>query len=216
MPDEARKPGSSPVTEEEIQAREAHITGKPPRISPLAPGEFGPEATETVAALRGALSAGPSSGEVPEIIATLLRHPALFRPHLNLAMQLFTGALLPRDREIAILRTVWLCMAPYEWGEHVAAGKRVAGLTTEEIERITMGSAAPGWNEQDRSLIRAVEELHDTAMISDQTWAALARRFDERQLIELPILVGQYQGVSYLENALRLRLIPGNPGLSAR
>jgi 4-carboxymuconolactone decarboxylase len=44
----------------------------------------------------------------------------------------------------------------------------------------------------------------------------LKRSLDARRLIELPILVGQYQGLAYLQNALRLRLIAGNPGLSAR
>jgi hypothetical protein len=39
---------------------------------------------------------------------------------------------------------------------------------------------------------------------------------DERQLIELPYLIGNYTKVAYLQNALRLRLRGGNRGLSAR
>ena len=45
--------------------------------------------------------------------------------------------------------------------------------------------------------MRATEELHANAMISDATWATLSKRLDDRQLIELPVLVGQYQGVAY-------------------
>jgi hypothetical protein len=52
--------------------------------------------------------------------------------------------------------------------------------------------------------------------ISDATWGMLARRLDERQLIELPIVVGQYQTVAYYQNSLRLRLHTGNLGLKAR
>jgi alkylhydroperoxidase family enzyme len=132
-----------------------------------------------------------------------------------LAFQLYGGKLSPRDRELVVLRIGWLCKAPYEWGEHVKIGKRV-GLTQEEIERATRGSTAPGWGEDDRAIVRAAEELHQDAMIADETWEVLSRRLDEQQLIELPLLVGQYQGLAYLQNALRLRLIPGNPGLSAR
>jgi alkylhydroperoxidase family enzyme len=139
----------------------------------------------------------------------------LYRRHTELAFQLYGGALAARDRELIILRTGWLCKAPYEWGEHVRIGKRV-GLTAEEIERVRTGSTALGWDENDRAILSAVEQLRENAMISDETWAVLARRLDERQLIELPILVGQYQGLAYLQNALRLRLIAGNPGLSAR
>ena len=61
-----------------------------------------------------------------------------------------------------------------------------------------------------------LHELHGDSMISDATWSALAKRLDERQLIELPIIVGQYQTVAYYQNSLRLRLHTGNLGLKAR
>ena len=64
--------------------------------------------------------------------------------------------------------------------------------------------------------MRATEELYEDAMISDATWATLAKRLDERQLIELPIVIGQYQAVAYYQNSLRLRLHDGNLGLKAR
>ena len=34
--------------------------------------------------------------------------------------------------------------------------------------------------------------------------------------VELPILIGQYQTLGYLQNALRVPLWPGNEGLAAR
>lgn len=198
----------------DVSARETLILGKPPRIEPLPPSELGEEATRSALALRKAASA-PLSSEVTEYTATLLRHPNLYHRHAELGMQLYTGALVPRDRELLVLRTGWLCQAPYEWGEHVKIGKRV-GLSDEEIERVILGSTAPGWNEHERALLSAVEELYQDAMICDATWAVLARKLDERQLIEVPVVVGQYQGLAYLQNSLRLRLGPGNTGLSAR
>jgi 4-carboxymuconolactone decarboxylase len=219
MPSNVPRQGAFVASESEsafdTRAREALILGKPPRIPPLQPGELSREAVETVAILRKAVSLPPSE-YVPEFTATMLRHPALSRRHIELGLQLFGGALSPRDRELAVLRTGWLCKAPFEWGEHVAIGKRVAGLTQEEIERVTHGSTATGWNEDDRAILRAAEELHEEAMISDETWSVLSRRLDERQLIELPILIGQYHGIAYVQNALRVRLLPENLGLSAR
>jgi 4-carboxymuconolactone decarboxylase len=194
--------------------REALILGKPPRIPPLQPDELGKEASETALALRKAAT-GSSSDEVTEFTATLMRHPALYRCHVALGIQLYRGAMAPRDRELAVLRIGWLCKAPYEWGQHVKIGKQV-GVTQAEIERVIHGSQAPGWNEHDRAIIRAVEELIEDAMISDETWAVLSKRLDERQLIELPLLVGNYVAMAYFQNSLRLRLIPGNPGLAAR
>jgi alkylhydroperoxidase family enzyme len=125
----------------------------------------------------------------------MLRHPYLYRRHVELAFQLYSGKLSPRDRELVILRVGWLCKAPYEWGEHVKIGKRV-GLTQEEIERATRGSTASAWGEHDRAIVRAAEELHQDAMISDETWKVLSRRLDEQQLIELLLLVGQLSEAS--------------------
>ena len=125
------------------------------------------------------------------------------------------GALTRRDAELAILRTAWLCQAPYEWGEHVVQGK-TAGLSAKEIERIIAGPSARAWNAKDRAILRAVEELHDDAMVSEKTWAALAKHLNDAQLFELLVLVGQFTMVGYFQNTLRLRLEPGNLGLKAR
>lgn len=153
---------------------------------------------------------------LPEIVRTMLRHPELFARQTDIGIQLLgRGALSGRDRELAVLRIGWLCRAPYEWGEHVHVAKKV-GITSEEIERITQGSAAPEWCEHERAILRAVEELYANAVISDETWAILAKRLDDRQLIELPIVIGQYQTVAYYQNSLKLRLHEGNLGLKAR
>jgi hypothetical protein len=53
-------------------------------------------------------------------------------------------------------------------------------------------------------------------MISDATWATLAKTLDEGQLVELPVLVGMCQMLGGLTNSVRLPLRPGNEGLSAR
>ncbi|MDB5972231.1 MAG: carboxymuconolactone decarboxylase [Hydrocarboniphaga sp.] len=157
-----------------------------------------------------------SLSQLPEIIRTMLRHAELFAVHTDVGLQLLArGALSLRDRELAILRIAWLCQAPYEWGEHVRVGKRV-GLTSDDIAQVIDGPDAAGLDEHDCAILRAVDELHGDAMISDATWETLAKRLDERQLIELPIIVGQYQSGAYYQNSLRLRLHTGNLGLKAR
>jgi alkylhydroperoxidase family enzyme len=153
---------------------------------------------------------------LPEIVLTMLHHAELFALHTDVGLQLLArGALSFRDREFAVLRIAWLCQAPYEWGEHVLVGKRF-GLTGDDIARVIDGPDAVGLDEHESAILRAVDELRGDAMISDATWRTLANRLDERQLIELPIIVGQYQTVAYYQNSLRLRLHAGNPGLKAR
>ncbi len=196
-------------------ADEAAITDLPQRIAPLEPQEVTPEAHARSAHIRASFGVGEND-RLPEVFATMLKHPGLFRAQLEMGIELAAkGAIPPRERELAILRTAWLCRAPYEWGEHVDIAKRY-GVTAQEIERCTEGSAADGWGEHDRALIRGVEECYADQRITDATWAALAKSWSEQQLMEFPVLVGQYFSTALLQNALRIRLADDNPGLSAR
>jgi len=202
-------------TNADIAAREALVLGHPPRIEPLQSNEYDAAAERIVTEIRAAVGAPPAE-EMPEYFATMARHPELMRQQIALSMVFFSGALSVRDRELAILRVAWLNQAPYEWSQHVKVGKREAGLTSQDMERITRGSDAPGWSGNDRAILKAVEELHEDAMISDATWAALASRLDEKQLLELPVLVGAYQGTAYLQNSVRFRLMGDSQGLRDR
>lgn len=206
-------------SEGEARRREEAILGAGPRIPPLRPEELDPASVELVLDMIGAVIDGEEAAtfeNVPEIIPTMLRHPQLFRRSSDLSIELLgSGRLDPRERELVILRIAWLCGAPYEWSEHVEIAKRL-GVSSDEIDRITVGSRAKGWSRHESALLCAVEELREDAMISDATWATLAARLDEAQLIELPLLVGQYQATAYFQNALRLRLRPGSRGLEAR
>ena len=145
----------------------------------------------------------------------MLRHPGLFRCQIDMAVQLFQGALSPRERELAILRVDWLCGAPFGWSEHVEIAKR-AGVSSEEIERVTQGSSAPGWSEHDRAILKGVEESLAHYMISDETWEVLARTWTERQLFEFPMLIGQYVATDLQQNSLRVRLGDHHRGMRQR
>ncbi len=183
-----------------------------PRIKPLAEAEFSDEARELLAL--------PLKGiELPEIsnfLATVVRHPGLYRRYAPFAGKLLVGGKLPaRDRELSILRNAWLCQARFEWGEHVEIAHQ-AGLTSAEIDGVTRGSGEAHWTTHDRAVIKAVEELHAHGTIGDATWSILAQSYDDKQLIELPMLIGAYQMIAYVQNSLQVTLREGNAGLQAR
>jgi alkylhydroperoxidase family enzyme len=52
----------------------------------------------------------------------------------------------------------------------------------------------------------AADELHDHSRISDGTWAELAAGYDEQQLIEVCMLVGNYHLVAFTLNSLGVEL----------
>jgi 4-carboxymuconolactone decarboxylase len=199
----------------DIDAREAEVLGKPQRIAPLKPEDFDPEARALAVTIRESLGVSEHS-VMPEVFATMLKHPGLYRCQMEMSIQLLgRGMIEPRERELAILRVGWLCRAPYEWGQHVDIAKRY-GVTKEEIARVTQGSSAQGWTEHQAAILKGVEELLADKMISDETWNVLARTWTERQLIEFPALVGQYVATAYSQNALRIRLGVGKGGLRHR
>jgi len=178
---------------------------RPCRIPPLSPEERSPEAVELLA---GASAPGSLADN---IFATLVRHPGLTRRWLPFGGKLLAGKLRVRHRELLILRTGWWCRSDYEWGQHVLMA-RGAGLTDDEIARVAEGPGA-GWAGVEAALLRAADELHATSTITDGTWAELAADLDERQLIEVPMLVGHYHMVAFVLNALGVPREPGVPGL---
>lgn len=198
----------------DIAQREAHVVGDGPRILALHNDEVDAQSRALVDSVRAGAGAGPAT-IIPDYMRTVIKHPEIFRCQMEMGAVIFNGRIPARERELAILRCGWLSRAPYEWGEHVDIGKRY-GLTDEEVERVTQGSSAPGWSEHDAAVLRGVEELIGDQALSDETWNALAKSWDEAQLIEFPMMVGQYVATAFVQNSLRIRLAPDNPGLSNR
>lgn len=198
----------------DIVARQAHVVGKGPRIAALKQGDMDPADLALCIAIRESVGVFEHS-VIPEYMLTMIKHPEIFRCQMEMGTAIFQGRISPRERELAVLRVGWLTQAPYEWGQHVAIAKRY-GLSDEEVERATQGSDAEEWNEHDRAILRGVEELLGDHALSDATWAVLAKTWDEAQLIEFPMMVGQYVATAYVQNSLRIVLEGGNTGLDRR
>jgi len=176
-----------------------------PRLEPLVEDKWDVETREMLESLQ-------VDGRIFNIFRTLAAHPKLLKRWLVFGNYILNKSTLPpRERELLILRIGWLCQAEYEWGQHAVIGKR-AGLSNEEIERIKRGPDAPGWSDFDATLLRAADELHAQAMISDKVWNALAASYNTQQLLDLIFTVGQYNLVSMALNTLGVQLDDGIMG----
>jgi alkylhydroperoxidase family enzyme len=168
-----------------------------PRVEPLLLEQIDPE-------IREQLRARPLN-----IFRTLANHPKLLKRWRVFGNHVLAKSTLPaRERELVILRVGWLCRAEYEWAQHVVIARR-AGLSDEEIERISQGPDAPGWSELERALLCAADELHGDAFVSDATWSALSEHYETQQLMDLVFTIGQYHLVSMALNSLGVQLEPG-------
>lgn len=175
-----------------------------PRLAPLGPDERDERTAELLAALRF-----QPDGPDLNLFATLARHPRLLKRWSAFGgVLLLRGALPARDREVLILRTAANCGADYEWGHHLDIGA-ATGLTRPEMDAL----AGPDAASVDAVLVAAADELHADGVIGDDTWAALAARYDEEQLIEVPMVVGQYHLVAFTLRSLGIQREPGFEGL---
>jgi alkylhydroperoxidase family enzyme len=171
-----------------------------PRIPPAQLREVNP-LLRPLLAIAGRVTGGPP----PHIFSTLARHPKLFVSWLVFAGRLMPRGRLPRaETELVILRVAWNCANRYEWNHHVRIGRR-AGLSEADIERVPEDPAVADWSERRRALLMAADEIHTVGRISDPTWETLRREFDERQLIELPMLIGHYEMVAATISSLGIQ-----------
>ncbi len=175
-----------------------------PRIEPLTDDQLDPDFKERM------------GRPILKIFRTLSHHPKLLKRWLVFGNHILSkSSLSPRDREIAILRVGWLCQAGYEWAQHVEIG-RDAGLSDEEIDRITRGPDAEGWTPAEVAILQATDELHEDYFISDATWAAMSEHYSTQQMMDLVFTVGQYHTVSMALNSFGVQLEAGAQGLPKR
>jgi NAD(P)-dependent dehydrogenase (short-subunit alcohol dehydrogenase family)/alkylhydroperoxidase family enzyme len=134
-------------------------------------------------------------------LSLIAHQEALLEPFLVWARAIGLGATLPRrTAELVALRTAFLCRSFFEWHEH-SGYARAYGLTADEIAAVATGPDAPGWDEADRAALRAADDLHAQATVSDATWAALVAHFAPADIVELVLVAGQYRMLSGLANA---------------
>lgn len=176
-----------------------------PRIAPLSP----PYAPEIEAQLLKWMPPG-SAIEPLALFRTLALHDDLFGRMRPLGAGILGhGRVPPRDREIVILRTCARANAEYEWGIHAVLQAPEVGLTPEQIEATAIGVPDnPAWSANDTALIHLVDEIYDTATISDTLWSDLHTRYPDDQILELITTTGWYRLLSTVINTARIEHEP--------
>jgi len=176
-----------------------------PRVAPLEAGAWSDDARAIMAPIE-------QQGRAWNIFKTLAHHPDLMRRWLVFGNHILgKSTLAPRERELVILRIGYLCQAGYEWGQHVVIARQ-AGMSDDEIRTAKTGPDTPGLSELDRLLLKATDELHADAHVSDGIWAGLASHLSTQQLMDLVFTVGQYNLVSMALNSFGVQLDEGLPG----
>lgn len=157
------------------------------RLEPLPADSWDDTVRDALRSLLPTERANPR--DAGNVLATLVRHPALTGAYLPFNAYLLSGSTLsPRDREVALLRAVLRSDCDYLWSHHLPIAER-AGLTAEEIA--TIGSGQPA-GKSDAAVVRAADELVDNRTISAAVWNELGRHFTDEQRMDLVFTIGGY------------------------
>jgi AhpD family alkylhydroperoxidase len=119
---------------------------------------------------------------------------------------LLRGRLPRADTELVILRVAHLRSSDYELQHHRRLGRR-RGLNEQTQKSIFSWPEASGvLTLRQQALLAATDEFITKRSISDETWQQLAGHLDRRQLIEVCMRAGQYDGLAATMSALEIPL----------
>jgi AhpD family alkylhydroperoxidase len=183
-----------------------------PSASAAADGSGGPRVAPGTRRQLGPLGWGISRGaglltrtQPPHLFLTLGRHRSLFRGWLVFASRLMPRGRLPRrETELVILRVAHLRECRYEFDHHVRLARR-AGVGPKDIARVVAGPDAPGWSPRERVLLHTVDALHERQDLNDREWSNLSHHLDDREAIELCLLIGHYEMLATTIAVLRIQ-----------
>jgi alkylhydroperoxidase family enzyme len=174
------------------------LIGKEARIPPLRPDQWTPE-------LRKRFDPDGSGRGAANVFVTFVRNPPADRLRGPVNQHILNATTLPaRQRELLLMRIGVLCRSEYEWAAHSRSGRR-AGMSDADVARIVAGPGSGG-DPIETALLRATDELHRDDRVSDETWGALAKGLETKQLLDMLIAVGGYRATSMAINSAGVQL----------
>ena len=177
-----------------------------PRIPSLPREQWTDAARDVFAYWEG--PAARESGSRSNTMMVLANHPRLGLASLDMGRyMLVDSSLTKRQKELVVLRVAWRYQSAYQWAHHVHSARQI-GMTDAEFEALESPDPSPVWNEQERALISAIDQLCDSGRIDDATWAILAAHMDKQQIMDFLYSVGFFTMNAWAFGAMGVQLEP--------
>ena len=176
-----------------------------PRMPPVAEGDF----TDAARAFLGRWTGGIfKDADKNPVLQTFAHHPDLADLFSRFNIHLLSTNTLPvKQRQIAIMRTAWVCKATYMWSSHLNTSVR-CGLDPEIFKPIQVGASDPYFTEFERTVIRATEELVNDHEISEANWHKLMVEWTNQQMLDFLFTVGAYVTIAGVMRSARVQRTP--------
>lgn len=129
-------------------------------------------------------------------LLTFAHHPRLADLFSQFNIHLLTTSTVPvKQRQIAIMRTAWICKATYMWSSHLRTSASF-GLPPDMYRPIQVGASDPYFTDFERTIIGATDELVAEKKVGDTNWRALAAEWNTQQMLDFLFTVGCYVTVA--------------------
>jgi AhpD family alkylhydroperoxidase len=106
-------------------------------------------------------------------------------------------------REMVIMRIAHLNGAPYEAAQHAPIALR-EGLSEAQVDALADWHASTLFDDTQRAVLAYCDAMTREIRVPAETFAAIRRLFDPREVVELTATIGAYNMVSRFLEALKI------------
>jgi alkylhydroperoxidase family enzyme len=167
---------------------------------PLLDETTNPELANLVARLRAG-----RRGELINVYRLLLHSPALAESwfeHSNAVR--WKTELDGRLRELVIVRIAQVQGVDYIVKQHVPALTAPEGITEDDFVALTHWRMAANFSERERAALAYADVMTRDIEVPDSIYDEVARHFNDRQIVELTVLIGAYNMNTRVLKALEI------------
>jgi AhpD family alkylhydroperoxidase len=159
-----------------------------------------PELSEVIAKIKGA-----RGGRLINIYRLMLHSPALANAWFDLNQAVRYGTEIDGQcRELAVIRVAILNKVEYVVRAHGPAYALKEGLTPEQVDALADWDASNLFSERQRALLAYTDAVTRNIEVSDAVFAEVRKHFDERQTVELTLLISAYNMLTRFLKALKV------------
>ena len=116
--------------------------------------------------------------------------PGVARAAIKLGNSLLGKTVLSAKlRELTIMRIARLCDCEYESAQHTTVALQ-CGISQAQLDAIGSWKESDEFNEEERAVLQYVDEVEQNTRVTDETFQALRKFLDERNIVELTLAVG--------------------------
>jgi alkylhydroperoxidase family enzyme len=148
-------------------------------------------------------------GRLINVYRMLLNAPPLAESWFNHSNTVrWKTTLSGRLRELVIIRMAHLTKSDYVLRQHVPALALAEGLTLEDCDALKDWQPSKLFSASERAALAYADTMTRDIAVPDAVFAEVKRHFNDREIVELTVLVGSYNMNARVMQALQLDLEP--------